>query len=43
MDDPTFMGVPFFSRRYGEAVELALGIRELDSVARFKVAASYIR
>ena len=42
MDNPTLVGMPLFTGRDGKAVELSLGIGELDAVASFEIAASYL-
>ena len=41
MGNPTLMGVPFFARNYREAIELAFGVGELNSIAGFEI--SWIR
>ena len=42
MDNPTLVGMPLLTRCDGKAVELALGVGKLDTVASFEIAASYL-
>ncbi len=37
MRDPTFVGVPLFSWRDGEAIKLSLRIRELDAITGLEI------
>ncbi len=43
MGNPPFMGMPLFAGRDGEAIELALGIGELNTIAGLEVAATFMR
>ncbi len=43
MNDPALVGVPLLSWSDGEAVKLALGICELNTVAGFEITATNLR